>query len=384
MAKNFWGGNSGGNSNSRSWGNSSGNVTKKKYENYSSSWWDDIYSWRPKKNTNSVVSSQIDTTKLKTISSGIRQRHQRNDEEKKAMGMIDNYMIEDMYDIFYSKGYTIKLKEDLSNWWWYKILSKFDNYQLKPLTSQSNIFSYMVTNHMVDHLIEMFKEMPPEEMKKDLQKNAPESGEGEGEGEGQGGQGEGEGQEGEGSGDGDPSQGAGKGESSGKQSGTNSTPQQGPEAGGNLSQQKSQNPGKCKAEKLAEDTAKKAMDSLQDYLDKNKESIKEYEDYQKDAGNEEGNIDFAEMERLKELNNQIGLNKHHIDQFVKQSIKNFTGYFDSMSKSQTESMLDADVITDLIDMELAIIDPIFIDLVDNKFFSSKKKFNCYIDVLIQH
>ncbi len=374
MSKNKWG-----------WGGKStygGNSSK--YDsggsNYygSDSYWDNIFSWRPKRDVDSVVNSNTDISRLKNASKGIKAKNANTE----GVDKVDEYMIQDMYDIFYNKDYQVKLKEDQSNWWWYKILSKFDNYQLKPLTNSSNIFSYMVSNHMTQHLIEMFKEMDPEEMKDELQQSAPgddegEDGDGQGSGSGDGDgseQGEGQsdsGSEGNGN-DGTGGKGAGKGNSNGPKQSTDSTIRDGSPSQGKF---------KSKAENLAEKTAQKAMDSLQDFLDKNKEAIDEYEEYQKDAGSQEAAIDFAEMEKLKQLNNQIGLNKGHIDAFVKQSIKNFSGYFDTMSKSQTESMLDADVINDLVDMELALIDPIFLDLVDNKFFSSKKKFDVYIDVL---
>lgn len=390
--------------------------------------WSDIWSWRKQKAEEAVIKSSTDGNRLDKVSKGVKARNANTS----GFESLEDYMIQDLYDIFYSKDYQVKLKDDASNWWWYKILSKFDNYQLKPLTGSSNIFSYMVTNHMAQHLAAMFQEMPPEEMQQQLQQQQQQQ-----QGQGQGGQGKGQGQgqgqqqsgAGNGSGNGqsqgndsshDPNNkgdggdgqqdqqqqgqdgngdngqqqgqqatdaltGAGKGGGNQQEQKVDSTPQQGqsPQSNSGNGQQQTE------AEKLAEKTAQKAMDSLQDFLDKNKESIEEFEEYQKDAaagkGNEAGEgggaeIDFGEMEQLKKLNNEIGLNKEHIDAFVKQSIKSFSGYFDKQSKSQYESLLDADIIEEMSGMEMLMIDTAFIDMMDNKFYTSKKKFDVYIDI----
>lgn len=376
--------------------------------------WNNIWSWRKKKNVESVIISNTDVNRLEKISKGVKERNVNTP----GFETIDDYMIQDMYDIFYDRDHKVKLKDDLSNWWWYKILSKFNNYQLKPITNQSNIFSYMVTNHMSKYLAEMFAEIPPEELEKELQKSAPQQGQGSGEESDEEEEGEGEG-EGQGNGNGKGSKGdsddrnghdqpdnpnqkqpgqgqdqgndsgdggqeatgqnssAGKGDGSSKEQKVNSKPQTGNSAGSH--QEKTQ------AEQKIEQIAQKAMDSLQDFLDKNKESIEEFEAYQNEGAGEgkpdkDQEIDFAEMERLKKLNSEIGLNKEHIDAFVKQSIKSFSGYFDKQSKGQYESMLDADVINELSEIEMLMIDDTFIDMIENKFYTSKKKFDVYIDI----
>lgn len=381
--------------------------------------WDSVWSWRKKKSADSIIESSTDVSKLEKISAGIKERNANN----KGFEALDDYMIQDMYDMFYDREHRVKLKDDLSNWWWYKILSKFNNYQLKPITNSSSIFSYMVTNHMSAYLAKMLEEIDPEELKNELQKSAPQPGQGQGQGEPGEGEGDGEGEEGEsdgqGSGNGQgkaggnngqpdghdkpdnngqqqQSQGkdnsgsgqeatgtnssAGKGTGGGKEQNVNSTPQKGNSTG----QQEQQTP-KTQTEKKIEQIAEQAMNSLQDFLDKNKENIEEFEAYQKDAsgtgeGASEQDVDFGELERLKKLNSEIGLNKEHIDAFVKQSIKSFSGYFDKQSKGQYESILDADVINELSEMELLMIDDTFIDLLENKFYTSKKKFDVYIDI----
>ena len=232
---------------------------------------------------------------------------------------VPDYMIRDVYKTYFNKQEDIKYECNELMYWWHEMLQNTSNYLLKTVTTNKSGYSFIATKHIMKLL--------KEEIEKDQDKNNQGGGDGNG--------------------------------------------MQDPGANGG---------GPPDTSKMNQNIKNKMEQTVQNAADE----IQEKQDAQEALGGEDlagkGPNELAIVEERMALIKEVILNKREVGSLIKRSIKGFKKGFGTKTIHTEETLLEADVVEDLIDEHYLFNEILAMDVSVRDQESQMVAFDLFIDV----
>lgn len=280
----------------------------------------------------SVINASVSENKLNWLLEDCRHRYGIKPQQKDESGVAD-YMLSDIYKIYYKDKYSMSLNEDSSNYWWYKLLSRFDNSQFKDLTNYNDETTEIFVKNIGQTLVKILNKENINKLKEEANNEL--------------------------------------------------NPNKSSQAGNNQnnSNQQSQNP-KNTIESLNKTIDKQVRDTFNKVKKELQEKAEEDILLNQTAGNgsNEGTEDPISEETMNSILSKVKFNQKSINQFVTSTIKKFSNYFGHQVKLESESILDAIDIYDLDGLEGLLFPELLLDNISNLEILKSLKVDLYVDV----
>lgn len=295
----------------------------------------------------SVINASVSENKLNWLLEDCRNRYGIKSQRKDESGVAD-YMLSDIYKMYYKDEYSMSLNEDSSNYWWYKLLSRFDNSQFKDLTNYNDETTEIFVKHIGQTLVKILNKENIDKLKEEANNEL------------------------------NPNKSSQAGNNQQNSSQPNQTDSNSNNQ--NSSNQQSQNP-----QNTIESLNKTIDKQVRETFNKVKKELQEKAEediLNQNAGNSsnEGTEDPISEETMNSILSKVKFNQKSINQFVTSTIKKFSNYFGHQVKLESESILDAIDIYDLDGLEGLLFPELLLDNISNLEILKSLKVDLYVDV----
>lgn len=315
----------------------------------------------------SCVDARIDSAKYSNFKYKLKQYEYLKEDQ-----------IRDLYSIYYKEEYEFNLNEDNSNFWWFKLLNKFNKQNIKVATKRNSFMCEELLPIFCDSLNYILKEKE-EELKE--QEKQQQEGEGENEQENENNFGQGTSQLNQEEGNQQNNEQSPSNQKPNEEEESNSPNQ---EQSNSLQQNTSPSNGasKSKAPKSKEEELEKFIDkevkkALKKIANKTEDIAESYpEAFEETDDDEDG--EKVNKQVVQKLLSKVKFDKSAINQFVKSTIKRVQNHFGSIVKLKEESIFETDEFDDLDCLEFLQLPEIFWEEVVNR---TKEK-SVVVDVFI--
>lgn len=250
---------------------------------------------------------------------------------KKQKGFEDvpDFMIRDVYKTYYNPQEEIRYECNEMMYWWHEMLQNANNYLLKTVTTNKPGYSFIATKHIIDLLRVQIEENEDfKNMLDNMQGDNDQDGEGQ------------------------PQPGDGNG------------------GGGNQ-------PNMDQINQNIQNGMDKAVKKASDEIQK-KEDAQEAMGGGDIAGKTPSDIEL--LEDRMEMIRDVVLSKGEVGRLIKHSIKGFKKGFGTRTIITEETMLEADVVDDLIDQHYLFHEALAMDVNVRDHQSQMVAFDLYIDI----
>jgi hypothetical protein len=240
---------------------------------------------------------------------------------------VPNYLAYDIFSLFNNELSNVKIKKyDEENKWQFALLNKVNNYLLRPLTENSNLYTYITTYELIKTLNNLIKQ-------KIIQQNKESNG--------------------------------GKSES--------------PEEilKKMFSDKEPANVEERSQKKSIENAIDKAVKEIETKMKSMQNSKGVLAGKGDDFSFSEINVILDYLSFAKNLN----LSNKQIGQFIKKSLKFASNYFSNSFKTFEESILDSDDIEDIVNIE-DLANPVFSTMHLEDIMTTDKKFSLAFDIYV--